>query len=168
MADREPRYARKRRNAALEMQQSAFIQLSIAAVLFFILIIGATYLFMMPLRQGSVRGVAPLLGGFMEAGRDRDVLAGHALFSAQGLTNYSRDELADLYAERRLFEGYDRLKVTSFETYPNDDPFVPKTAVVAAVVHYDTGQPARLEAELDLEETTWRIRTVRYSRDPNP
>lgn len=150
------------------MQRTAFIQLTVSAVLFFALIMGAAYVFLVPLGQRNVRGVAPLLGDFMEAGRDRDLVAGHALFSVDGLSNYSREDLADYYDERHLFEGYDRLKVTSFESTPNPDPFVSQTAKAAAIVHYENGPPARLDAELDFEETAWRIRSVGIARGDEP
>jgi hypothetical protein len=146
------------------MQRSAFIQLTVAAVLFFVLIMGAAYVFLVPLGQRNVRGVAPVLGEFMQAGRDLDVVTGHSLLSRRGLATYSREDLAEYYAMRNLFEGYDRLKVTSFEVKPNNDPFVPETAKAAAIVHYDEGPAARLDVELDFEETAWRIRSFGIAR----
>ncbi|MFN2115204.1 MAG: hypothetical protein ACK2T6_05780 [Anaerolineae bacterium] len=152
--------------SALEMQRTAFVQLTSAVLLFFVIVMVAAYVFMVQVGRRDVRGVAPVLGGFMEAGRDSNVVAGHSLLSSRGLADMSREDLAALYADRHLFAGYDRLRLTSFSSAPSDDPFVSETATVAAIVEYDDGLPARLDAQLDLEDTTWRIQSISIARAP--
>jgi|GEM_PF-5365611 len=165
MTEPTPRTRPRRRSAALEMQQRAFVQLTIAAVVFFVIVVAAAFLFVAPLRGPGIRGVAPVLGAFMEAGRTQDVLAGHALLSVRGLRQHSRDDIADLFAQRQLFEGYRRLKVTSFTMeHSDEDPFVTTTAKVVAIAYYSDGPPAQVEADLDYDDTDWRIRRIRVIR----
>ena len=142
------------------MQQRAFVQLTIATVVIFVVVMAAAFLFVAPIGGPGIRGVAPVLGAFMEAGQRDDGLAGHALLSVRGLRVYSREDVAALFADRRLFEDYARLRVTDFTMEEQDDPFVSVTARTTAIVEYHDGPPGRIEADLDYDETDWRVRRI--------
>jgi hypothetical protein len=100
----------------------------------------------------------------MQSGEDQNVITGHALYSVEGLRRTSRDDLADLYGQRHLFEGFERVRVTSFERVPSDDPLAPEMAVARALVFYDTDPPAQIDARLDADASGWRIRTIHIAR----
>ena len=100
----------------------------------------------------------------MQAGVDRDALAGHQYFSAAGLRMVPIDEVRAIYAHRDLFEGYRNVQVESFRIAPRLDASAPETAVVVATVHYAEGPSGRIDATLDLEQTGWRLRSIALVR----
>ena len=148
----------------LAMQQQALVQLIVAGVLMATLCLGAALAYVYGFGHRSVRSVAPVLGTFMRAGADGNLTEGHRQMSLDGMADVSRDELAEIYGLRDLFDGFDHVQVDSFRIEPSDQPGDMETATVTATVYYDSRPPALLEATMDLEPSGWRIRSIRLSR----
>jgi hypothetical protein len=147
------------------MQQEAVVKLVGGGTLIAAVTVAAALAYVVGFGDHSVRSVAPLVGAFMRAGAADDALAGHRLFSATGLNDLTRDDLATLYARRELFEGFDHVRVRLFRVRPPAYPAGAETGTVVATVYYVGRPPARLDAELDLEAGGWRLRTVRITRE---
>lgn len=156
--------SRRRGGQALEMQQQALVLLLVASVVVFLVVLFAAYFTIAPLGTHSPRAVAPVLGAFMRAGAAQNARIAHTLLSVSGIRRYEVSDVAALFAQRELFEGFERLQVRSMRMLPPDGPVDPERAVVEASVRYEALPPARLRATLSLEEGDWRIETVEISR----
>lgn len=159
-----PRAPRARQSGALQMQQQAMVQLIVGGVIMALLCAGSAFVYVVGFGPSSMRNVPPLLAAFMRAGAEGDVLAGHSLFSDEGLRISQTDRVSNLFAERDRYEQFDYVRVESFRTHPASSPGRPETATVVATVYYTDGRPGRIDAELDLDPRGWRIRAIQVVR----
>jgi hypothetical protein len=161
-----PRPAPARRSGAgLQMQQQALFQLIVGGILVAVLCVGMAYVSFGGLGRRNVRSVAPVIESFMRAGADANALAGHSLYSAEGLREVTRQDVDALFARRDLFDGFRNVSVSSLRFAPGTGPAIPESATVIAVSHYDHAAPARIVAQLDLDPSGWRLRSIRITRD---
>jgi hypothetical protein len=161
------RLANARRSQALDMQQSAFLQLMLSGVVLFALALLAAYILVVPRGVYSPKALAVTLGQFMTAGAENDALLGHSLLSVAGLRQYSEADVASLFAQRTFFEGFERVQLRSVDWQTTDTSGgKPGAAAVQATTFYRSAAPASLTATLALEEDSWRIAAIQISRAP--
>lgn len=146
------------------MQQQALVLLIVASVVVFLVVLFAAYFTIAPLGTHSPRAVAPVLGAFMRAGAADNPRIAHTLLSVTGIRRYDVSDVSALFAQRELFEGFERLQVRSMRMLPRESPAAAESAVVEATIRYEALPPARLRATLSLEEGDWRIETIEVSR----
>lgn len=154
-----------RSRTGLPMQQQALVQLIVAGILMAALCIGAAFLYAYGFGHRNVRSMAPVLGAFMRAGADGNLIEGHRLLSVEGMVTTPRDQLAEIFGQRELFDGFDQVRVTSMHITTPEMSGGLETATVTASVYYLDRTPAQLEATMHYEPSGWRIRSFQLSRD---
>lgn len=145
----------------MAMYNQVFVRLIVAAVITFVVIFGAAYLYLVPLGQRSVGAVVPVVDGFMRAAAAGDTRTAWSLLSADVVTSEGRTAMAQLLAQNRLFAGYDGIETESFRMLGRTDAASPDMAALRATVRYLGTAPAQLDAVLVLENDRWRINDLR-------
>lgn len=149
-----------------ELQRLAAFQLLLGGLFLIGLTIAAVWLVLQP--QGLVResAVVPLLDAYMQAGRDHQSFAAHALYSERGLEESSYEGVVSQIGQREAFEGYREIEIIGFTARPVfEDEGPSHEAEVTARIRYDGGGPeGELVARLDLDGNVWRIRHIEVSR----
>jgi len=156
---------KRRPNYDRRAQQALFTQLIGGGFLFLFLLLGAFYLgYLRPRAKFNAGAVRPILVAYMEAGKAADSLNAHRLFSEDGMRSMSREDLDAAFDDRSLFDGYNDLQVTSFTHLPAGTVVANDVARVSGVVTYGDQAPATLEAEMELDNEAWRLRSITLSR----
>lgn len=157
------RSRRQRRVASQAVQQEVFVRLLAGVAGFFVLALVAIYLFLSVAAPRTARSVLPVLDGYMLAGQAEDVRGAHRLFSSRALRTVRAEDIAQQFADRRLFDGYQGLTITTLRFSSLVRPGE-TTAEATALVRYVSGPAGQLTARLTLEGNRWRLESIRVER----
>ena len=148
------------------VQREVAGRLIIGGVIFAILVVGATYLSIVPRGRLQPKAIQPVLESYLVAGRDRSLWGAHRLYSARGIREVNRQSLFVDFEDRGFFKPLRSVDIIEFETWASGagiEDLTHEASAVARVV-YEDGTMAKMEAQMDLELDTWRIRSIDMSK----
>ena len=151
--------------ATSDLQRQVVIRLVVGGLIVFGLVIAAAFFVAVPRGPMSVGAAARPVDQFMEAGARNDLVAASAQFSSPAVVAGARQHVADLLANRYLFQTYEGLQVTRFEVREEAEPM--PVAILEGLTTYGDGPTGSVAARLVLERNRWRIETLRLNRRPD-
>ncbi len=147
------------------VQRTMVVELVLGGLAMVVLLMVAGYFgIIRPRLQNSPALVRPTLDAFMVAGGAGDVAGAHHLFSRAGLRSVSRDDLAAMFSDRSLFDGFQRFQFTAYSRLPAGAVTENELVTVEAAALYQAAPPATLSAELEFEDEDWRLRSIDIHR----
>lgn len=151
-----------------EVQRQAMILLVGGGFVFLLLVLGAFYVAVMrPTAQRSGAEVRPVIEAYLQAGRNGSAHSAHRLFSEAGIRTTPLEQIAAAFEQRDLYEGFEAVRIRSFERLPGGSMSPNELARAEGIVLYAAPLPAAaFSAELEREREVWRLRWIQVQREP--
>jgi hypothetical protein len=154
--------SRRRVGMSPAVQQAMFFRLVAAALAAFVVMLVASYFYLVPPGSRSIRAVVPIVHAYMLAGQANDPVRAHTTYSSRALKEKSIDDVTSDLRQREYFDDYKRLQLKRFVIKPGTSDVDPDTATVDGTVTYESRGPVEVRAQLALEGGEWLIDWIEF------
>lgn len=165
LEDAGPPRKRIRRGAVVAQQRTVLIYLILGGLIFFGFALGAAVLTVGRSGLFAQRAALAVVQRYMELGRDSETLPAHRLFSEAALARTTEADVAETFAQRRYFDGFERVALRSAQ--PIDAAGLAEEAMrIEAIATYTFSPPALVTATLEQADGHWRLTGISFGEPP--